>query len=74
MKFDTVIHTSPKAVCKPELLENVSSFSILIQHAVITANKILVSAEAQAYAFPPLTQSLIENTADQWTYLFVFIL
>lgn len=51
MRFDAVIHP-PRAVSKPELQGNKSSFRVLIKPAVITMNKILVSAEAQTYALP----------------------
>lgn len=51
MRFDAVIHPSPRAVNKLELQGNKSSFRFLIKHAVIiTMNKIPVSAEAQTYA------------------------
>jgi len=54
MRFDAVIHPSPRAASKPELQGDMSSFRILINHAIIIANKIPASTEARAYALPPL--------------------
>lgn len=52
MRFDAVIHPSSRDVSKLELQGNKSSFRFLIKPAVITMNKIPVSAEAQTYALP----------------------